>query len=494
MPIDKLDGTLTIRSRDQIRDDWLRDYRFRLPSADVGKNSSPWVDASASADAKLPIYANTSRLADATSFTNARGTLLSQYASDLGRDRRAAVGGIGYVVIEAATGGGSILAGSELRYPSKGTRYQVVTSDVYQDGDLCAIQGIDTGAQTNLEAGAVLQWLSPPPGILGTCEVFENTDGSGITGGAEEESDEDLIEALKTLFSEPAASGNDADVIQFVERLQGIAIQKCFCYPCVGGPGEYAVAFTMRPDVPGASRLPNAAHIARVEAEVKAAFPGDDGVLFPSMLEHSYAVCVKVRWRTDVTSFVDTVPWPPYAASKVTVKAAPAPTVSSCRVQNATTAPSIGKNVAFYDSTTRTFKNKRILTVTAIGGNDYDLTFDLTGNASDPSFLPTAGAILSPWATDMTSLVDPLLAYGDLQGPGEMVATFSDPGRRQRRIPEPTPDSWPSSVSNSILDDVFELVADATLAEPTTPFATTTGTLGTLVYLHRISDIGIFSL
>lgn len=494
MPIDKLDGTLTVKKRDQIRDDFTRDHLVRMPDAEIGVNTDPFIVASNVADALAPIYATSLRLADATSFLTARGALLTQHASELGRPRKDATGGIGYVIIEASSGGGLINAGTELRYKPLGTRFRVITTDTYADGDLCAVQGIDTGPQTNVAADSTLTWVSPPAGILGTCLVFENTDGSGISGGAPEESDSELIEALKELHAEPAASGNDADVIQFIQKLQGIAVQKGFCFPCVLGPGEYAIAFTMRPDVPGASRLPNAAHIAFVEAAVKAAFPGDDGIHFPTMLEHAVKPCIKVRWRTDVSSWVDTMPWPPYASSKVVVSGAATPTVSTVRVSNATTAPTVGKNIAFYDTVSRTFKAKRILTVTSLGGNAYDLVFDMTGNASDPSFVPASAAIVSPLATDMDSLVESVLVYVDRQGPGEMYASFADAGRRQRRVPEPTPDDWPSSISNSILDDVFDLVADATLMEPTTPYATTVGTPGTLVYLHRVVDIGLFQL
>lgn len=494
MPIDPLSGELTVKKRDEVHTDFLDAFQFRIPDAEVGKNTDPFVVGAAVADAAMPIYANAPKLAKATSWTTATGDDLTEYAEQIGRPRGEAVGGIGYVIIEAASGGGAILEGTELRYKPAGTRFRVLETKVYLPGELCAVQGIDTGPQTNVAAGATLHWLSPPAGILSTCEVFENTDGSGISGGAEEETDEELKAALTELHANPAASGNDADIIQFVQKLKGLAIQKAFCFPCVVGPGEYAVCFTMRPAAPGASRLPNGAQIAKVEAEVVAHFPGDDGAHFPTMLDHLVAPCIKVRWRSDFGSWVDAVPWPPYASSKVSVVASPTPTASSCRVNNCTTAPAVGNNVAFYDAATRTFKPKRIATVTSVGGNQYDVTFDMTGSVSDPTFVPASGAIVSPLAVDMSSLVEPILKYSDKQGPGEMYATFIDPGRRQRRVPESNPGSWPHTVTNSILDDIFELVADATLMEPTTPHATTVGTPGLLVYLHRISDIGLFEL
>lgn len=111
---------------------------------------------------------------------------------------------------------------------------------------------------------------------------------------------------------------------------------------------------------------------------------------------------------------------------------------------------------------------------------------------SDTAFVPANGAMLSPWAASLPSLVEPVLTYFDAQGPGEMFASFSDPGWRKRRVPEPGPDSSPSKIENRMLDGLFELVSDVTIAAPTVPYATTVGTPPALAYLHRLTDLAIF--
>lgn len=494
MPIDKLTGTFTLKTRDQDRNDWLESFSFRVPDADVGKDSQPWVDASVSADARAPMWALAGKLADATNWRSATGDTLSEYATQYGRPRQGASGGSGYVICEGATGGGFITAGALGVYRPTGEQFSVTTSGLYLPGDLIPIQGVSTGPQTNVPAGATIQWVSPPPGILGSAKVFENTDGSGISGGANEETDDELVAALEQLFAEPASSGNTAEIIQFVEKLKGIAIQKAFVYPCITGPGVYCVVFTMRPTTAGASRLPNGTHIALVDAALRAQFPGDDGVMVATVLDDLVTPMVKVRWRTDITDWADNAPWPNYAVTPVVVSGAATPTESSARLSNCTVAPTVGKTIAFYDTTTSTFKPKRILTVSLVSGTTYDVTFDLTGGASDPSFVPATGAIVSPWAAGMGIVVEPLLNYVDKQGPGEQVASFVDPGVRQRRDPEPNPSVWPSSISNAILDGIFPLVTDAVLVAPSTPDGTAVGTPGLLSYVHRVSDIGIFPL
>lgn len=494
MAVDKTSGDFTVKTRDQDRDDWLTDFKSRIPAADIGKDSQPYKDASVNADTNAPIYANCSIIADGASWSTATGAALVKHAVEIGLPEPAASNGSGFVIVEAAAGGGTILAGTEIRYVAGGIRFATTVDGTYNDGDLCAIESIDTGEAANLAAGTVLAWVSPPAGILGTARVFENTDGSGVSGGAPAPTDDETKEEISEIYAEPAASGNDPDVIQAVQKLRGIAIQKAFCIPCMQGPGEYAVCFTMRPTSSGASRLPNAAHLTRVAAELEAAFPGDDGIYVCAVLDQPYAVCLEVEWLSSVSSWTDIAPWPPYNATKVVVSGAVPATASTARLSNCTVAPTVGKNIAFYDAVSKTFKVKRILTAVVSAGTTYNVTFDMTGNASDPSFVPAAGAIVSPWSPNMSSLVAPLLAYNDGQGPGEMVASVNpNAGRRQRRMPESTPTSWPHTVTTSILDGIFPLTNNVELLEPATPFGTTVGTPGVSVYLHRISDIGIFA-
>lgn len=494
MAVDKTAGDFTVLTRDADRDLFLQDFKFRIPGADIGKDSQPYKDASVNADTNAPLYANASIIADGASWTTSSGDALTKHAERIGRPRKDAVHSQGSVIIEAASGGGTIIAGTEIRYVAGGIGFKTSTTASYLPGDLAIIEAIDTGEQTNIAAGTVLQWVSPPAGILGSASVFENADGSGTSGGAPAESDDELKEALADIYAEPAASGNDADVIQFVQKLTGIGIQKAFCVPCMQGPGEYAVCFTMRPASAGASRLPNSAHLARVGAELEAAFPADDGIYVAVVLDQPYAVCIEVEWPSSVPGFADSLPWPPYNATKVVVSGAVAATSSTARLSNCTVAPSVDKNIAFYDAVSKTFKVKRILTSVLSAGTTYDVTFDMTGRASDPAFVPAAGAIVSPWAANMSTVVGPLLAYTDKQGPGEMVSPINpNAGRRQRRIPESTPTSWPHEVTTSILGGLFPLTNNVELLEPATPFATTVGTPGVSVYLHRISDIGVFA-
>ena len=63
-----------------------------------------------------------------------------------------------------------------------------------------------------------------------------------------------------------------------------------------------------------------------------------------------------------------------------------------------------------------------------------------------------------------------------------------------RRQPE-NPEAWPSEISNKIdaLVQAVDAVRSATLVEPASTEATSTGTLGVLAYLRRLTDLAVYS-
>lgn len=494
MPIDKFEGKLITKTRDQIRDEYLRDYKLRQPLADTAPGTLPHLLGTNTADSLLPMYANVPTLGDATTFLNAKGSLLDLWGSIMGRDRRPDVGAIGYVTVKTSSGGSNVVAGDVIKETKRNLRFRVLVTAAVSDGEQVGIVGIDTGPATNLDPGTEMTWLSPRAGMASTATVFENADGSGLTGGALAESDEQYQAALLELSRNPPAMGNESQVIAEALKIQGIAIQAVFVFPAVKGPGTKSIAFTMRPSTPGGSRLPNSAQLGYVESVLKSVYPFDDGFAMVTIAEQGVDVVLRATFKEAAASFVDQSPWPEYVAAPIAVTNAVAITATSFRVTTASaiTAPSVGKTIALYNSASATFVAKRILTVSAAGANTWDLTFETTLPTSDTSFIPANGAIVSPWAASMQDLVLPVLNYFDAQGPGEMFASFSDPGRRQRRFPEPGPESWPSKIENRMLDQLFSLVSDVSIAAPTVPYSTTVGTSPALAYIHRLTDLAVY--
>lgn len=493
MPIDKLDGVFVVKTRDRVRDDYLRDFKSRVPTAKTDPKSQLYVEAQTFADAMMPLYFDASLVADATSRFSSQGEDLDKEGEARGLPRRGKTGASGYVVGTIASGGAFIPADSELRYVPQGLRFRVLVSGTYFNGGLIPVVGITEGPATNLAAGTKLTWLNPPAGVGPTALVFENGDGSGLTGGANAQTDEEYRAALFELEANPPQSGNDAEIAATVLGIRGLAVERAFVYPAILGPGTTGVTFTMRPASLGASRLPNGAQIALVDASLSTALPGDDGILVASLLAEPVDLAIEVTWGPGTTAWIDAAPWPAYSPTKTVVAGTPTPTATAFRLDNCATAPTTGRTIALFDQATKTFKRKRIATATFVSGSTYAITVDTTtAGASDTSFVPDAGAVVSPWSDSLNLLVEPVLAYFAKQGPGEMVASFNDPGRRQRRWPAPTAQTWPSAVENRLVEGLFSVVSDAVLLEPTAPSQVSVGTPGTVARLHELGDFAVY--
>lgn len=488
----------TPRTRTQSRDGYLTHYKFAVPDADIGPGTQPHVDASCTADELATVHANTLIIHQNSDLLSATGDGLERWGARLGRERKGATPSSGYVTIGAISAGAAIAAGQRLRYAARNLTFEVTVGATYNNGAQVPIRALTTGPGTNVDAGTIIQFQNPPPGIHTNATIYENTDGTGLTGGANEENDEEYKAVLLDRSSNPPASGNAAAKIAAVEDIPGLGVQKAFCYPACLFPGTTGIAFTMRPSVSGASRLPNGAQIAQVEALLKDQFPADDGIIVASGLNQDVVVAIEVTWRTGVTGWADAGPWPEFqSGDPVHVTTGGAGITSSVfRVTTAdvyATAPAVGQTIALYDTGTRTFKRKRISAVTVVSANHtWELTFDTSTPGVTDTFIPESGAIVSPWSESLVTVVEPILTYFDRQGPGEQVDPFPDPGQRQRRVPTPTPETYPSRIENRLVDGLFDVVSDAELVKPDPPFSTTVGTPGVLFYLHKLSDLGVF--
>lgn len=493
---DELPGTIQTLTRDEYRDLYLRDYQLFVPTADVGPGTQPYVDASLAADNALVLFADAVTIGNGTNLDTSTGTWLKQIGEAEGVFKLPAAGGSGFIVITTAVGGSTIFQGDEVREKLSGLRFLVTQTATYDNGDLVPIAGLDTGEETNLAANTSVEFTNPRPGCAPVATVFEQSDGQGLTGGRPEESDDDYRERIKAKRANPPASGNDAEYQRRVENIPSLLVQKCFTYPAVFGPGTIAFAFTLRPSTPGAGRVPNGSQVALALGTLVANEPADDGIFAPSIVEQPLVVAYRVSWAKGAAGWASDPRWPAYASPKVTVQAVPAPTATSFRVATAATIadPAPGQTVAVFDRANRVFRRKRIESVSVVTpGQTWDLTFSTVNLASDTSFAPSAGQAVSPWSDSLDLLVEPTLTYIDGLGPGEMYASFGDPGLRQKRSPA-NPDSYPSTITNKIISPILALAAisNAVLLEPSVPYNTTVGTPGILVYLFALSDLAIY--
>lgn len=497
MADEELPGVIVTLTRDEDRDLYLQGYSLFVPEADVGPGTQPYVDASLHADSAQVLFSDAITIGNGTNIDTMTGTWLKQTGESEGVYKLPAAGASNYIVITASVGGTTIFQGDEVRAQGTGLRFLVAQTALYQNGALVPVNGLDTGEVTDLDAGTVVKFSAPRPGCDELATVFEQSNGDGLTGGRGVESDDDYRIRIKLKRANPPSSGNDAEYQRTIENIPSLGIQKAFTYPAVFGPGTMAFAFTLRPPIPGASRIPNGAQLNLALATLLGREPADDGIFAAIMLSQSLTVAYRVTWASSAVGWANDPYWPPYVSPSVVVDASPAPTATSFSASTSAGPiddPVVGQTIAVYDRANAKFRNKRIDTVTIVTpGEEWVLTFSTVNLASDVTYTPIAGQVVSPWSDSLNLLVTPTLSFLDLFGPGEMFASFADPGLRQKRNP-PNPDTYPSTVTNKIMSAILALpsIGNAVLLEPTIPFNTTVGTPGTLVYLLELADFAVF--
>jgi len=504
MPLDVLPDELAVFDRDEWIEKYKRAYRLRDPGADMRDGTQPANDAAAIGDQLQILSQNARQIAQAIPLSTQTLAQLEQTAQELGVPGQVpALGSAGYVTIDAPTGT-KIYSGDELRDESgTGFTFQCITTGTYSSSKPVPIAAIDVGPTTNLDAGTSLQWSAPRPGCSSLCTVLAQPDGTGLTGGRDEESREEFAQRISDALANPAVAGNDAAYQRAVEdsKSHGVPVQKCFTIPACLGPGTTGICFTLKPARLGADRIPNPVLSGIVRDSVRGRFPGDDGYCEIMLEEQPLDIVLDVEWAEGAKSWVDTVTWPPrYEAGgtpgPVTVSAATSPTTFTLActsgVYTGVPQPANGQAIGFLNRTTRTFARKKILSFTGTG--PWVITVDTINGASDTSYTPIVGQPCCPWSDSLDLIVAPILTYFGTIGPGEQQATFFDPGVRQHRNP-PSPKYWPNVVGNRLAGDILKetFVQDAVIREG---LGTTTqiGVPGALLYLIGLRYVTAFPL
>ena len=513
-----LNGTLNVPTRDQSRNLWLRDYQLRNPGARIDPGTEPYLKASTYADSAVPIYVNAQLIAANTSRQTMVGPALVDEARSMGTDRLPAVGASGAVSVTTASGGATIFVGDLLTIGT--TIYQCMQTGAYSSTNNVPIQGVTTGPGTNQNAGTIGQWQTPRPGCAASATVVAQADGSGLSNGHDAESDDELRNRLNFLAANPPASGNDAEIQLLATQCPGLSVESAFTYPCILGPGSTSVAFTLRANSAGGNRIPNATQVALMSAWLQAPgnLPADVSLTVAALIPQQVSVALKTMWMTGVGSWADSPTWPawtavlsePQIATPTTGTASP----TYFRVINAAVAPLPGQTIAVFDLANLTFRRKRILSVAVDGGGagGYDLTIDTSQGISDTTYTPYAGQFVCPWADNIQTVTLPLVQYLGALGPGEMEASFLDPGSRQKRSPT-SPAQWPSVFSQRIYAgpqtqpftpygqqpaapsptlSTLSSLLDVGVLEPSLPLATTVGSPGVTAYLLVLGDLACY--
>lgn len=415
---------------DQVLDDIRYAYEQRGLVANVDEGSDHWIRAKAyAARASISFQNNKLSLANLSPRT-ATGDALEDICAVYGVSRRAASKASGFVEI-SSTGSVTIPAEYALSAPN-GERYQTITANTVDDGDLVEIIAIGTGEATNQDADTILQWESSAVGGL---QPTATVDSGEIDGGEEEDDDETLRDRLIRRLSTPALGGTAAQVAQFAEDASA-GVEQAFVYASVRGPGSYDVAVTAA----GGDRTLSPTTVGVVDDAVRAEFPGIVDLNTTSVSPQEVDVILNMTLPLPLTAggsgggWRDASPWPSTndgTLAKVTNKSGTTVTVNS----TSSDPPVAGKRFGIWDPVGGEMLE---FTVQSVAGSTGAYVVTPDPAVSSPLTAVQIGAYVSAGALSLTEYATDFADQIATLGPGEKTdnANILPRGRRQ-----PSPDT-----------------------------------------------------
>lgn len=192
-------------------------------------------------------------------FDTAEAEYLDRWASIYGLSRKKATAATGTVTFTLLSDGATVPEGTLLQTES-GQTYE--TTSALSDGS-ASVTALTAGADGNVAAGDTLSLVSPVEGIYSEC-----TTADGISGGADEETDDELRSRLLSRVRETPHAGTAADYEAWALEVAGVT--RAWVYPLENGNGTVVVRFVCdnNDDI-----LPTAEMIQKVQAYIDSVRP-----------------------------------------------------------------------------------------------------------------------------------------------------------------------------------------------------------------------------
>jgi uncharacterized phage protein gp47/JayE len=176
---------------------------------------------------------------------------LEQWASIWGVRRSPATRAFG-PIIASAQGGAEVRVGDLLQVEGGKLLYRVRTYGLEFGGEIrVTVDAVDFGIAPNLDAGTVLRFQNTRVGVAPIATVLP----PGILGGAEQDTDEELLQALLNRIQSPPHGGNKNDYEQWMYQISGVT--RAWCYPLERGLGTVVLRFMMDDVRAGAPQAPD---------------------------------------------------------------------------------------------------------------------------------------------------------------------------------------------------------------------------------------------
>lgn len=227
-------------SLSRIRERVRADFKARIPGGDaLLRHSNLRVAADIHAGLSHEHHGFQAWLARQVIPDTAEGRWLERWAFVVfGLQRTAASRAEGQVVFEG-TDGSAIPEGTEVQRSDR-VRYTVTEGATITDGAATLpVRAVEPGADGNADGGTTLRLVSAIAGVDAEGAVHED----GIAGGADEESDAELLDRLILRVQETPQGGAETDYVQWALAVEGVT--RAWVAPQEMGPGTVTVRFMM---------------------------------------------------------------------------------------------------------------------------------------------------------------------------------------------------------------------------------------------------------
>jgi uncharacterized phage protein gp47/JayE len=160
---------------------------------------------------------------------------LDQWASIWGVRRSPATRAFGPVVASAQSGA-EVRKGDMLQLDGGNLQYRVRDTALEFSNEIrFTVDAVEFGIAGNEDPGIVLRFLTTRTGVAPIATVL----APGILGGAEQDTDEELLQALLNRIQKPPHGGNKNDYEQWAYEVSGVT--RAWCSPLERGLGTVVV-------------------------------------------------------------------------------------------------------------------------------------------------------------------------------------------------------------------------------------------------------------
>ena len=458
--------SITIKTPEQIRDDYLRTYSNALiargvPSPNTSKGTEIYTRASALAQQIYMASANVPVVANAQMPDTAQGDDLARGAATRGLALRPAGPSAGSVILAStvATAIG-IVKGAQLVDPA-GLRYAVTVGGQYLNGAAVPISAVDMGTATNLNAGAILRWVVPPA----YCQPNAVVSPGGLTGGMDVENYEGLRTRYLGLLQNPPNGTNWASSNAAAEASSP-AVQKAFTFCAANGPSTMHVAVAGAPTAQNKNRDVNLITLAQtITPAILAQFPDFVEVVTTTVVNIPVSVAFGLALPASTAAspagpgggWIDGAPFPVASPNALGIGVAgpgggtgyvavSAVTSSTVFTLASDVAPAPGCTVCWLSPNDWTVYTAPVKSSTPT--SPYTVT--ISAPFSSINGVPIAvGDYVFPCAANTPAYVTAALAGFAAMGPGEKTSAA---GLLPRALRKPIPaQSWPSTLTAPFL-------------------------------------------